>query len=101
MAIAEEPLRMAKCFEDKLNTYNNMVRTHSSTSMFEDGISTCLRIISQLGEEFPTDVTTEVYHREAQEVKRLLHGKTKTDLLSLPTMTDSNSLVSGRTTALG
>mmetsp|Transcript_37175 Transcript_37175/g.83539 ORF Transcript_37175/g.83539 Transcript_37175/m.83539 type:complete len:1332 (+) Transcript_37175:185-4180(+) len=92
MTIVEEPLRMAKCFEDKLNLYNNMIRTHSCTSMVENGISTCLSIISQLGEDFPTEITAEIYHREAQEVKRLLHGKTKNDLLSLPTMTDSNSL---------
>ena len=89
----EEPLRMARCFEDKLNLYNNIVRTHCAAVMVEDGISTCLSIISQLGEELPTEITPEIYRREAEEVKRLLHGKTKNDLLSLPTMTDSNSLV--------
>ncbi|EJK68566.1 hypothetical protein THAOC_10242 [Thalassiosira oceanica] len=64
-----------------------------------DAASEALFVVGEfdtlLGEDFPTEITAEIYHREAQEVKRLLHGKTKNDLLSLPTMTDSNSLPVG------
>ena len=76
---------------------NLQVDLHSfaASAKLEDGISTCLRILAHLGENIPVNITEDTYRAEVTEVKRLLHGKTKEDLLSLPVMTDKKKMVSG------
>ena len=66
----------------------------SASSKFVEGISKCLSILSQLGEVIPTDVTRNVYAEEIAQVKLLLHGKSRQELLSLPLMSNMHKLVS-------
>ena len=88
----EEPFANARCFKDKLNSYNNMVRALAASGKSNEGIKSCLNILSQLGEAIPHSITSDVYLSEVAQVQQLLHGKSKSDLLSLPMMTDQNKL---------
>jgi len=66
----------------------------SASSKFEQGITKCLGILNQLGEVIPTEITPEVFAGEVNQVKELLHGKSRQELLSLPIMTEAQKLVS-------
>lgn len=59
---------------------------------YVEGLNTCLNILSQLGEYIPAEVNADIYVNEVTQVKELLHGKTRQELLSLPKMTDTNAL---------
>lgn len=84
----------ARSFEDKLNIHNNLVRALAASGKFEDGIAKCVHMLSQLDECIPTDITAEVYALEVAQVKQLLHGKSRQELLSLPKMVETQKLVS-------
>ena len=60
-ALSKMPLHHARCFDDKLNTYSNLVRALSSSGNIDECIDTCVSVLSQLGESLPTKVTPEVY----------------------------------------
>ena len=48
--------------------------------------------MAQLGEAIPTDITADIYAAEVAQVKSLLHGKSREDLLSLSVMHDTQKL---------
>jgi len=90
--LIEKPLAKARSFEDKLNTYNNLIRSLAASSRYKEGIAMCLDILAQLGEAIPNDITADIYRDEALQVKQLWKGKSM-DMLSLPPMTDPKKLV--------
>ena len=67
-ALAVKPLHYARCFEDKLITYSNLVRALSSSGKFDECINTCVSVLSELGESIPTTVTQEIYFEEVAQV---------------------------------
>jgi len=87
-----QPLSHARCFEDKLNIRNNLVRALAASARMEEGIATCVDILSQLGEVLPMKITPAVYAQEVNQVKMLLHGKSRQELFSLPKMSETNKL---------
>jgi predicted ATPase len=93
-ALVDKPLKFARTFEDKLNIYNNLVRSFLASGQLDQGIASCMRVLVQLGEELPAQITSEVFHVEVIRIKTLLEGMTNDQLLSLPIMTDTNKLVS-------
>lgn len=95
-ALAEKPLLYARCFEDKLNIYNNLVRALSSSGKNDECIDTCVSVLSQLGESLPSNITPEIYSEEVAKVKEALAAQTRQDLLSLPIMTDTKKLAAMR-----
>ena len=95
-ALAEKPLHYARCFEDKLNTYSNLVRALSSSGKCDECINTSVSVLSQLGEFIPTKITQEIYFDEVAKVRQSLIGLSRQDLLSLPVMTDFNKLTAMR-----
>ena len=66
----------------------------AASSKYEEGIAKCISILSQLGEVIPTDITADVYVDEVAQVRQLLHGKSREELLSLPMMSGTQQLVS-------
>jgi len=90
--LTEKPLLYARSFEDKLNIHNNLVRALAASSKFDEGIGKCVEIVSQLGEVIPIDLTPDVYVYEVDQVKQLLNGKSRQELLSLPKMSDPQKL---------
>ena len=91
-ALVDKPLRFARSFEDTLNIYNNLVRSFWGAGQLDQGVSTCMRVLAQLGEVVPAQITAEAFHTEAARVKTILSGCSDDHLLSLPIMTDSNKL---------
>jgi predicted ATPase len=92
-ALAEKPLKFARSFEDKLNIYNNLVRSFLASGQLDQGIATCMRVLSQLGEVLPTQITPDIFHIEVVRVKTILDRMSNDQLLSLPIMTDAHKLV--------
>jgi len=95
-ALTEKPLHYARCFEDKLNTYSNLVRALSSSGKCDECINTSVSVLSQLGEFIPTKITQEIYFDEVVKVRQSLIGLSRQDLLSLPVMIDFNKLTAMR-----
>jgi predicted ATPase len=91
-SIIEQPLIFGRNFEDKLNIYNNLVRSLGSSGKTEEAITTAIAVLAQLGEVVPTNITADIYSDEVTNIKRLLHDKSKHDLLSLPMMVDVHKL---------
>ena len=71
---------------------NNLVRSLAGSSKWEQGIKTCLEILGVLGVTFPATVTMDGIVLEAKQVQRLLHDKSKEQLLSLPLMKEKPKL---------
>ncbi len=117
--IIKVPLEKAECFEDKLNIYHNLIRSfiawgkHDEVNdlmlefvplfptyklithflvRYAQCFSMCLNVLSQLGETLPTDITEEIYNEEARSMKKMMRGKKKQHLLSLPNMSNFNKL---------
>ena len=67
----------------------------SASAKYEEGITKCLEILSVLGTVIPTEITPDIHARELAEVKELLRGKSRQELLSLPVMLETQYLVSG------
>eukprot|EP00804_Cyclotella_cryptica_P016554 CCRYP_004743-RA/>CCRYP_004743-RA protein AED:0.15 eAED:0.15 QI:0/1/0.75/1/0.28/0.37/8/0/861 len=93
-SLVEKPLKFAKCFNDKLNIYNHLIRSLTASAQMEEGIGTCFRVLAQLGEAIPSSITPEIFHVEGVRIKTLLEGMSNDQLLSLPLMSDTNKLAS-------
>jgi predicted ATPase len=95
-SLAEAPLAKARCFEDKLGIYINIVRSLISSEKFKEGIHLCTQVLKHLGEVLPTNgtVTMDIYAREAEEVHNMVEGQSQSDLINLPMMTDQQKFVS-------
>eukprot|EP00804_Cyclotella_cryptica_P016522 CCRYP_004731-RA/>CCRYP_004731-RA protein AED:0.12 eAED:0.12 QI:171/1/1/1/0.77/0.7/10/1096/934 len=87
-----KPVMRARCFEDKLNTYHNMVRFLSSSGRMKEVIVKCSSILAQLGEIIPEDMNQEICDEEAERVKEALVPLSEKDLLSLPVLTDQRKM---------
>lgn len=92
--LVENALKFARSFEDKLNLYNNLVRSFLASGQLDQGIVTCMNVLAQLGEVLPAQITPDIFHSEVARVKSILDGLSNDQLLSLPIMTDTNKLVS-------
>eukprot|EP00804_Cyclotella_cryptica_P017947 CCRYP_001294-RA/>CCRYP_001294-RA protein AED:0.11 eAED:0.11 QI:0/1/0.75/1/0.57/0.5/8/387/881 len=93
-SLVEKPLKFAKCFTDKLNIYNNLIRSFTASGQMEEGISTCLRVLAQLGESIPSTITPDIIYVEFDRLKTVLQGMSDDQLLSLPVMTDASKMAS-------
>eukprot|EP00804_Cyclotella_cryptica_P023452 CCRYP_012112-RA/>CCRYP_012112-RA protein AED:0.05 eAED:0.05 QI:1315/1/1/1/0.75/0.55/9/220/927 len=87
-AIIHKPLTHAKNFEDRLPASHNNFRFLVSFGRFEEALDVCFSILSEFGEEFPTEVTPEIIHAEVLKTELLLADFPKDDLLHLPMLTD-------------
>ena len=71
-----------------------MLRPIVSASLeYDQGITTVLYILSQLGVVTPEIVDADVVRAEFGQTLMLLQGKSREDLISLPIMSDANELV--------
>ena len=94
-SLAEEPLKFARCFDDKLNIYNHLVRSLFASGQMEEGIATCFHVLVQLGESIPSRTTPEIVLPEIFRIETMLQEMTDDHFLSLPAMTDAHKLVRG------
>eukprot|EP00804_Cyclotella_cryptica_P005744 CCRYP_000079-RE/>CCRYP_000079-RE protein AED:0.10 eAED:0.10 QI:211/1/0.88/1/0.5/0.33/9/0/1307 len=89
ISLVQKPLKLAICFDDKLNLYNNLVRSLAASGQMDEGIATCLRVLAQLGEVIPSTISLESYHTETVRIKTMMQGMSDDQLLSLPVITDT------------
>jgi predicted ATPase len=94
-SLVEKPLQLARCFDDKLNIYNYLVRSFAAAGQIEEGVATCLQVLAQLGEVIPSTITPGILHTETVRIKTILQGIRNDQLLSLPVITDTQKMVSG------
>mmetsp|Transcript_22604 Transcript_22604/g.49001 ORF Transcript_22604/g.49001 Transcript_22604/m.49001 type:complete len:889 (-) Transcript_22604:208-2874(-) len=91
-SIIQMPLLHARCLEDKLCTYNVLVRYLIASGQLREGISKSTNVLAQLGETLPEHVDNTLYAEEVELVKRSLMDLSEDDLLNLPLMTDERKL---------
>eukprot|EP00804_Cyclotella_cryptica_P027830 CCRYP_009244-RA/>CCRYP_009244-RA protein AED:0.13 eAED:0.13 QI:0/0.87/0.66/1/0.25/0.22/9/246/899 len=91
-SLVEKPFKYARCFDDKLNIYNNLVRSFAASGQMEQGIATCFHVLGQLGEVIPSTITPDIFNAEVVCIKTMLQGMSNEHMLSLPIMTDTHKL---------
>ncbi len=91
--MVKQPLTYARCFEDKLNIYHNLVRYLTAAGRSEEALTTSLSVLDALGEKIPIDSDLSTFLEEAMHLKELLQSS-KQDLLELPVMNDFSKVVS-------
>lgn len=92
--LVNEPLASAKSFEDKLPIYNNLVRALTASGKLKEAFNQCVDVLSQLGQNLPSESSPSIFKESFVEVKALLHEKSIKDIVSLPEMKDERKLVS-------
>ena len=93
-SIIQVPLLKARCFDDKLNTYNTLVRYLQATGDMKGVIEKCKSVLSQLGLDLPDPVDESVIWEEIRLVEQLLKDKSEAELISLPQMTNERKMAS-------
>ncbi len=93
-AMVKKPLTHARCFDDKLNIYHNLVRYLTVAGRSEEALATSLSVLDALGERIPMDSNVQNFLEEASFVKELLRNSSTKDLLDLPFMDDHKKVVS-------
>ncbi|KAL7547303.1 hypothetical protein ACHAWF_010625 [Thalassiosira exigua] len=63
-------LSHAKSFEDSLEASSLLVKLLASKSQFDEAISNCFMVLSNLGEEFPSDITVPLCLDELSDVMK-------------------------------
>jgi len=108
--LASEVLTHARNFDDKLNCYHNLVRYLVSSRQAEEGISTCISVLEQVGEtkgvaklslkqcvflggKLPIQFSDVAVYTLYRNVMRLLSKYSEDDILKLPQMVDQRKLV--------
>eukprot|EP00571_Detonula_confervacea_P007895 CAMPEP_0172331684 /NCGR_PEP_ID=MMETSP1058-20130122/62053_1 /TAXON_ID=83371 /ORGANISM="Detonula confervacea, Strain CCMP 353" /LENGTH=1323 /DNA_ID=CAMNT_0013048953 /DNA_START=104 /DNA_END=4075 /DNA_ORIENTATION=+ len=90
--LSAEVITKAKKFDDKLNSYNNLVRYLVSLDKMEEAMSTCTSVLSELGEPMPAQVTNEACYHAIVTTKTMLAKYPGDQILNFPRMTDARRL---------
>ena len=89
--IAGEVKNNGRCFEDKLNTYFNIMTSLVYTYKFSLALENGLTVLSQLGEQ---NVSSSLSHsdlvQQIQYTQSLIRGLSEEDILHYRPMTDTN-----------
>jgi hypothetical protein len=87
-SVIDQPLAHAKNLEDRLPASHNFVRFLCVTGRFEDALRTCFGLLSEFGEDFPSEVTPGIIHAEIIKTRAVLADFPKNNLLALKRLTD-------------
>jgi hypothetical protein len=87
-------LENARCFEEKLNAWNLMIRYYqSSGSEVEKGFELCFDVLEKLGESFPKTIEDTYVENELTETNQQLQERLTIDSLgSFPVMENKQKL---------
>jgi len=91
-AAVKQPLTHARCFEDKLNSYHNLVRYLTASGKSEEALETCLFVLKKLGVEISPNANAESLLTEAISVKEIIRNSHIHNLLDLPKMEDFDKM---------
>ncbi len=93
-AAVKQPLAHATCFEDKLNSYHNLVRYLTASGKSDEALETCLSVLKTLGVEISSNADAESLLAEAKSVKETIRNSSIPNLLDLPKMKEFDKIVS-------
>ncbi|MGL5193632.1 MAG: trifunctional serine/threonine-protein kinase/ATP-binding protein/sensor histidine kinase, partial [Chroococcales cyanobacterium] len=84
----QQVLDNAQTVLDKVPVYIVQVRVLSAQNKLSEAIAVATQAITQLGLEFPLDITPSLTQKALQDVAMELEGNVIEDLVNLPVMTD-------------
>ena len=87
-----EVIANARCFRDQLRAYTTKVYSLGTQNEPQRAIATGLEVLDQLGQSIPANVTVCRMIWEFLKTRRMLHGKSEDQILSLPLMEDTDLL---------
>lgn len=88
-----EVLTNARRFRDKVRVVSTQVRSLGAQFMMEEAIELGLKILRLQGETFPSQATaSKLLNQDRKKTKRLLKGKSDSDIVCLPDMHDQDKL---------
>ncbi|KAL7541825.1 hypothetical protein ACHAXR_011258 [Thalassiosira sp. AJA248-18] len=89
--LSAEVIAHAKKFDDKLNSYNNLVRCLVALNQIKEAISTCTSVLSEIGMPM-AQPTNEACYEAIVTTKTMLAKYPGDKMLQLPRMTDARRL---------
>ena len=92
-SVIEQPLTCAKNLEDRLPAHHIFVRYLISCGRLEEALATCCSVLSDLGEDIPVEVDSELIQAEIVKTRSMLASFPKNgELQSLRRLTDSTKI---------
>ncbi|MFN6481722.1 MULTISPECIES: ATP-binding sensor histidine kinase [unclassified Nostoc] len=92
IAQVQQVLDKAQTVLDKVPVYMVQIRVLTAQNQLADAIAIAAQAITQLGIEFPSDITPSLSEQTLQNVEVELEGKVIEDLVNLPAMTDPTTI---------
>ncbi|MEG4608710.1 AAA family ATPase [Microcoleus sp. F6_B6] len=92
IAQVQQVLDRAQTVLDKVPVYMVQIRVLTAQNQLADAIAIAARAVTQLGIEFPSDITPSLSEQTIQNVEVKLEGKVIDDLVNLPVMTDPTTI---------
>lgn len=80
----------AKCFDDRLESYVVLTLSLGLAGEFKNAMSSCMNVLAQLGESFPTHLNPEVMKKSMVETMMALKAYDKEALQKLPLMANKH-----------
>ncbi|KAL7532357.1 hypothetical protein ACHAXR_004580, partial [Thalassiosira sp. AJA248-18] len=90
--LSEQILHHAKCVEDKLTVFFLISGLLMYRSNLPAAIESLIDVLSNLGEDFPEEVTPDVVIHFVEDTKEMLDGMADEDLINHKLMKDSNKI---------
>jgi predicted ATPase len=90
--LSGEVLKHARCFEDKLNVYYTILTSLVQSAKVSEALDTNCRILAQLGEVIPNEISKELLNKHIQQTQAMIRGISESDLLNYRLMTDNRLL---------
>lgn len=88
----DEVLSHVLVFEDSLSALSLRMKLLASSSKYQDAISSCLGVLSKLGEAFPLEVDLPLVLNELPAIQTVLRSITYDQIKLLPPMRDKIKL---------
>ncbi|MEG4879080.1 trifunctional serine/threonine-protein kinase/ATP-binding protein/sensor histidine kinase, partial [Microcoleus sp. CZ3-B4] len=92
IAQVQQVLDKAQTVLDKVPVYMVQIRVLTAQNQLADAIAIAAQAVTQLGIEFPSDITPSLSEQTIQNVEVELEGKVIEDLVNLPVMTDPTTI---------
>ena len=89
---AEQLLQNANCFEDTLNMHYTITMSMMYASKLSEALEKGLEIVSQLGEDIPTNPTEKDFAQQVQHTQAMIKGISENDFMNYQIMTDRKKL---------
>ena len=80
-----------RCIEDKLDAYYLYAMMHHAREQSDEGYDTCVNVLQQFGETFPTTITLHELHGMMTDTGKTLAQMSNADIQNVKSMDNSSS----------